>query len=129
MVLIIGVAVVGVSTGRGLWEWSVYSGWGTEMNMHGIRLISPSQKDLFPRPLIIRPVFRSGANPEGVMSTRPTTYHKVRKKRWSWMPGPDEIRIEIRQVEYEALGGTKWIPRSDLPEGRVIPLGLTVDGK
>ena len=27
VVLIIGVAVVGVSMGRGVWEWAVYSDW------------------------------------------------------------------------------------------------------
>ena len=76
MVLIIGVAVVGVSTGRGVWEWAVYSDLELDDWFMGVNM-----------------VFTSGDPP----------YSKVRQKRWSWLPGQDVIRIEIPKDEYETM--------------------------
>ena len=76
MVLIIGVAVVGVTTGRGVWEWAVYSDWELlDIFYRGQRVSLDDHGDPF--------------------------YFKVKRKRWSWLPGQDVVRT-ITKDEYES---------------------------
>ena len=97
MVLVIGVAVVGVSMGKGLWEWAVYSDW-----------------ELDSWPLLTHPVpFYKGPRLEA--ATTATTFkqfqasihenllYKVKRKRWSWVPGPEKLRKETSEDEYESM--------------------------
>ena len=82
MVLIIGVAGVGVSTGRGLWEWAVYS-------------------DCRPDTALV-------TNEIPIQTAHGTTeiqyyYYKVKRKRWSWFPASDELLIAISEHRYEEI--------------------------
>ena len=75
VVLIIGVAVVGVSTGRGVWKWAY---WYRVTEVETIRLGSP-------------------------LSPATRKYYKLRHKRWSWLPGQDFLRTEITEDQYESM--------------------------
>ena len=97
LVLIIGVAVVVSSTGKGLWEWAVYSDWGPHIVMKTANSEYEIEAEWF------HIVKEATVLPDNDSTVH---YFQVRRKRWSWLPGDAMLRkVEIRKDEFDALMG------------------------
>ena len=97
VVLIIGVALVVVSTDGRVWQaWEMlYSGWELESDPLDY------QPTIFPDFSEIGIVCITDVELLKAMGRQ--KHYKVYRKRWSWIPGPNELRIEIGFTEHIEL--------------------------
>ena len=71
-----------------MWEWAVYSEWDPGITW-----------EWEIRDSVIQVVPAEARNPD----SKTAVYVKVKRQRWSWLPGQDVIRIEITKDEYESM--------------------------
>ena len=94
VVLVIGCAFVIVPTGRGLWEWAVYSDWELSDPLHHYPIERLNEISIFARVDMI------------MMTAKEKLYlYELKRKHWSWVPGSGELRREISLHEYCRLLG------------------------
>ena len=88
IVVLLAVAVVGVPVwmkhGKSVWDWVTYTDW-----------MPSTQRIMF-----------YTRNSDGSVKQK-LVYLKVRTQRFFWLPGSDEIQIQISKEEWESLEGIK----------------------
>ncbi len=90
IVVLLAVAIVGVPLcvkhGKRVWDWVAYTDWMP--NTQGITFFNRNSDGSANQKLVMR-------------------YWKVRTQRFSWLPGSDEIQVQISKEEWESLEGIK----------------------
>ena len=88
------VCIVGPRYGSVLWGWAVYGGWKPSPKTF---LTTTSDGLLRGIPVVV--------GPDGLSKVdgSPLTYYKVRRKRFSWLPGEDVETVPTTREEYKTL--------------------------